>query len=138
MRRFIPVGFVAVIALAAFAAPASASYDSHFGVRTIQTSSSNSANSFSFTEVLVADYNKHLIVGHDKGKCAFDAQHNKVDCKVVVKLNGIVGGHGAIKVRGDLERRDNKLYVAGGTHAFNGVGGKVKVHGNHIDFDLVS
>jgi hypothetical protein len=138
MRRFIPAGFVAVVALAAFAAPASASFDSHFGVRSIQTSSANSANSFVFTEVLVAEYNHHLIVGHDKGKCSFDSQHNKVDCKVIVKLNGLVGGHGTLKVRGDLERRDNKLYVSGGTHAFNGVGGKVLVHGRHLHFDLVS
>lgn len=137
MRRFIPVGLVSVIALAAFAAPASASFDPHFGVRSITTSSHNNGGSFSFTDVLVANYNHHLIVGHDRGKCTVDNNNNKVDCTVVVRLNGTVGGHGAIKVRGDLERFDNKLYVSGGTHSFNGVGGKVLVHGNHLHFDLV-
>ena len=137
MRRYVPAAVVSVIALAAFAAPASASIDHHFDVHSIQVSSKNDKTSFSFAEVLVSPYDSSVRVGRDRGICRLDQQGRKVDCTVKVHLNGLIGGHGAIKVRGDLERRDNKLYAAGGTHQFNGVGGKVLVHGNNIHFDLV-
>lgn len=137
MRRFVPAALVSVIALAAFAVPASASIDHHFDVHSISTSSHNSKSGFRFSDVLVAPYDRSVRVGRDRGKCSFNQQHRKIHCTVVVNLNGTIGGRGAIKVRGDLERHDNKLYVSGGTHQFNGVGGKVLVHGNNVHFDLV-
>ncbi len=137
MRRFLPAALVSVIALAAFAVPASASIDHHFDLHEIQTSSHNDRSAFRFSDVLVAPWDHSLRAGRDRGKCTFDKQHRKIHCSVVVHLNGAIGGRGAIKVRGDLERGDHKLYVSGGTHQFNGVAGKVLVHGNDIHFDLV-
>jgi hypothetical protein len=139
MRRIVPAGLVAAIAVAALAIPASASFDHHFSVIERQTSSDRSGDTFSFKGKLFATFNRHDRVGRDRGECTQGAR--KVRCAARAHLNGEVGGFGDIKVKGNLGRHDDRLNVVGGSGDFNGVAGKVLVHDlghnkSRLHFDL--
>jgi hypothetical protein len=126
MRKFLLVGLVAAIGAALLAVPANASFDHHFRVISRSTSIHQNGDTTRFRDKLVATFNHHNQVGHDRGKCvALGGGHRK--CQAIEHLNGEVGGSGDIKVNGDLGPGDSRLNVVGGTGDFNGVGGKMTV-----------
>ena len=125
MRKFVLAGFIATLGVAMLAIPASASFDRHFNV--IEKAVSGEPvgeHAFRFKNKLVQPHNRDNRVGSDQGICR-ETPHRKLRCRVVVHLNGEIGGFGDIRVRGDLGRGDNRNNVVGGTGDFNGVGGKV-------------
>lgn len=135
MRRIVPVAVAAVIALAVFAAPASARIDHHFTVITKQLSFQGDRHAFHFREQLFASFNPDDQVGNDRVRCR--EQANKYRCRALVHLNGEVGGEGFIEVNGNIGHGDRRLNVVGGTDDFAGAAGKVVTRGNLLHFDLV-
>lgn len=70
-------------------------------------------------------------IGRSHAKCKIPG--DKVKCRLVIHLNGKIGGFGDMTVRGNLTNRGN---VVGGTHDFNGAAGKLLVHPHVWHFDL--
>ena len=135
MRKFILAAALAVLGAAVFATSASA-FDHHFTVLAIQKSSHRAGpNGFVAKHKLLDPNNRSSKVGRDRVKCRDKGRGLK--CHALFHLNGRIGGIGHIRVRGDLERGDHHLVVIGGTRQFNGVAGKLTVHGNRLHFDLV-
>jgi len=126
--------FVALTA-ALSASPALA-FDPHFRVLTKIRSFHERDRVEHFTATLLnprAGHHRER-VGHSRTRCR--ELPRKLKCRVVVHLNGRIGGRGDIKARGDISHRDNRLNVVGGMGGFNGVAGKVLVHPAHWHFDL--
>jgi hypothetical protein len=136
MRRFVTAVFVAALALALLAVPASARIDHHFSVITHQYAQHQHGDVFSFREQLFQRDNPDNQVGNDRVRCHESPSH-KFKCRAVVNFNGEVGGFGSLRVNGNLGRDDSRLNVLGGTGDFAGVAGKVITHGRHLHFDLV-
>ena len=135
MRKFIAAGSLAALCIALLAIPASASFDHHFGVIGKQVSGHGGENGFSFQDKLLDPDNRHDKVGRDWGKCEVRRGIRKLKCRVLVHLNGKIGGFGNIAVRGNFGGHDNRLNVVRGTKDFNGVAGKMLIHNVHGDVD---
>jgi hypothetical protein len=142
MRKFFLAGVIATLGVAMLAIPASASFDRHFNVIEKPVSGGTvGENGFRFKSKLLQPHNRANRVGRNNVTCR-EATPRKFRCHAVVHLNGKIGGFGDIRVRGDFGRGDNRLNVVGGTGDFNGVAGKVLVHGlspraDKLHFDLV-
>jgi hypothetical protein len=136
MRRFVPAAFVAVLALAVLAVPASARIDHHFSVIGKQVSQHQHGDVFSFREQLFQVDNPDNQVGNDRVRC-HESRSHKFKCRAVIHLNGEVGGFGFLRVNGNIGRDDGRLNVLSGTDDFVGVAGKVLTHGHKLHFDLV-
>ena len=136
MRKFVPAAFVAALALAVFAMPASARIDHHFSVLTKQVAGHETSDGFRFREQLFQSDNPDNQVGNDRVHCR-DVGNGKLRCKAVIHLNGEVGGFGFLRVNGNIGRGDGRLNVLSGTDDFVGVAGKVIAHGQRLRFDLV-
>jgi hypothetical protein len=139
MRKFLLAAFVAAIGTALLALPASASFDHHFSVIAITKSGKKTADGFKFREKIVATFNHHNQVGHDRAECTTGSGATK--CKGIINLNGEVGGEGRMRVNGNFGPGDHKLNVVGGTNDFNGVAGKMLVRDlgsrkSRLHFDL--
>jgi hypothetical protein len=133
MRKLILGGIAAIFASAALAAPAGAAQTAHFSVLAIQKSFHKKRHGFVFTEHL---RRHHHHVGHDRVRCRGAANRRAVHCKAVFFLPG-----GKIKAIGNFGRGNRKLAVVGGTRRYNGVAGKLLVHGTghrvRLEFLLV-
>ena len=136
MRRFVPAGIVAILALAVLAPGASARIDPHFTVITKQVSHHQRGDVFAFREQLFQSSNPDNQVGNDRVRCR-EGGPRKFRCRALVHFNGEVGGFGFLRVNGNISRGDDRLNVLGGTDDFVGVAGKVIAHGNHLRFSLV-
>ena len=137
MRLFIVSALAAAIAVAVFAVPASADFQSHFSVIAKTDSSHGTPDGFVFRDNLFNPRNRHDYVGHDKVRC----HRAKIACKAHFDLHGD-GRHGSLNARGDFGRNDAKLIVVGGKGDFNGVAGKIIVHSSRgrsarLSFHLV-
>jgi hypothetical protein len=128
MRRLLITGVVAAATFAALVLPSSAFFDSHFAVISDTVESHRTDDGFRFREQLFQIENPSNQVGRDQGRCSARA-HRKFKCKVVVHLNGEVGGLGFLRVNGNIGPGDNRLNVTGGTGDFAGVAGKVVLSG---------
>jgi hypothetical protein len=142
MRKSMLVVALAVLGSALLASSASA-FDHHFTVLSKTTSGSRSGNTFRFKDKLLDPNNPGNKVGRDHGRCRAAGHHHRVlKCRAVAHLNGKIGGFGDIRVRGDFTRKDNRLNVVGGSGQFDGVAGKMKLHGtsnkriDRLHFDL--
>ena len=139
MRRLLITGVVTAATFAAVVIPASASFDSHFAVILDTVQAHRTDDGFRFREHLFQIDNRSNRVGRDNGGCA-QRPHRKIKCKVLVHLNGEVGGFGDLRVSGNLGPGDNRLNVTGGTGDFAGVAGKVVLsgpRGRRLTFSLV-
>ena len=142
MRRFLVAGIVAALGVAVLATPASAIFDHHFSVIAKTRSFQRvTKNKFRFKDVLLNPRNHSDRVGRDRGTCK-QVTRRSLRCHARVHLNGEIGGFGDILVRGDLERRDNRVNVVGGTDDFDGVAGKMLIrtltrNKDRLHFDLV-
>jgi hypothetical protein len=130
LRKFIGAVVVAALAAGLLALPATASFDPHFSVIAKQTSGHQVGhNKFRFQDKLLDPRDRSDKVGRDWGVCKF--RHHAIKCRVLVHLNGEIGGFGNISAAGDIARHDRRVNVVGGTHDFNGVAGKVIVRSLH-------
>ena len=145
MRKFILGAAIAALGAAVLAAPAVA-FDHHFTVFAVQKSFHEAGpNRFVDTDKLFDPNNRSRKVGRDRAKCHGFSSPPRVKCHAFFRLNGRIGGIGIIRVRGDLDPAgDNRVNVVGGSGQFNGVAGKMKLHGvkgrrfhNRMHFDLV-
>ena len=139
MRRLLITGVVTAATFVAVVIPASASFDSHFAVILDTVQAHRTDDGFRFREHLFQIDNRSNRVGRDNGGCA-QRPHRKIKCKVLVHLNGEVGGFGDLRVSGNLGPGDNRLNVTGGTGDFAGVAGKVVLsgpRGRTLTFSLV-
>jgi len=126
---------LAALGAALFATSASA-FDHHFTVRAKRISTHEAgAHAIRFKDRLVDPHNRHDPVGRDHWKCR--VKRHKMKCHAFIHLNGKIGGKGAIRVRGDIQRNDDRLRVLGGSRQFKGVAGKMIFHGARRRFDLV-
>ena len=101
MRRLLITGVVTAATFVAVVIPASASFDSHFAVISETVQSHRTDDGFRFREHLFQIDNPSNRVGRDKGGCA-QRPHRKIKCKVLVHLNGEVGGFGDLRVSGNF------------------------------------
>jgi hypothetical protein len=138
MRRSLITGVVTAATFAAVVLPASASFDSHFAVIAEGVQSHETDDGFVFRDHLFQSDNPSNRIGRSKGGCA-ERAHHKIKCKILVHLNGEVGGFGDLRISGNFGRGDHRLNVTGGTGDFAGVGGKVVIseRGAVFTFSLV-
>jgi hypothetical protein len=140
MRKSMLVVALAVLGSAVLVSSASA-FDHHFTVLSKTVSGSRSGNTFRFKDKLFDPNNPGVKVGRDHGRCTAKG-HRAIKCRAVAHLNGKLGGFGDIRVHGDFTRNDNRLNVVGGSGQFDGVAGKMKLHGtsnkriDRLHFDL--
>ncbi len=135
MRRFLLLGAMVAVVAGILAAPAGAAQTAHFSVQAIQTSAHGGRHHrFVFTERL---RRHHRVVGHDRVECRRTGRRGVFHCHAVFFLHA-----GKIKAVGNFGRGNHKLAVVGGTSGFNGVSGKLLVHGgggkrSRLEFLLV-
>lgn len=129
MRKFILAVILALLGTALLATSALA-FDHHFTVLSKNKSGHRVGNAFRFKDTLLNPNDRSDKVGRDRGKCRFSAHKSR--CRAVVHLNGEIGGFGNIRVKGDVTRNDKRLNVVGGTGQFDGVAGKMKLHGTRV------
>ena len=130
----------AAVAAVAIAVPGNAiAFDHHFSVISKNLSDHRTNDGFAFRIGLFNTHNDRNQVGHGHGRCAFIERSHKAKCKVVVHLDGSVGGFGDLFLKGNLGRGDKTLNVADGRGDFGGgVAGKVRVDSISNRLDLVS
>lgn len=135
MRKLILTTAATAAICGLLAAPAGAAQTAHFSVAAIQTSGhATHHGGFTFTEQL---RRHHRVIGHDRIECRKAARRGLIRCKAVFFFP-----HGKIKAQGNYGRGNNKLAVVGGTRGFDGVSGKLLVHGgggkkSRLEFLLV-
>jgi hypothetical protein len=100
-----------------------------------QTSISTSKNAFRFKDRLLDPRNRHNKVGRDWGVCKTKPNARKLRCRIRIHLNGKIGGFGDIGVSRNIRPNGHRLNVWGGTHDFNGVAGKMLIHGLNRNVD---
>jgi len=135
MRKLLLLGALAALGTMLIAAPASASFDSHFTVR---------GHDFKLRQVsktrieFKVKLRKHgTRVGRAHGRC-HDVSRHEAKCHIHYHLNGRVGGRGTIGAVGRFGKGRERFNVTGGTGDFNGVAGKVILsHDNKSRFHLV-
>jgi hypothetical protein len=142
-RRLAAIAGAAVAAVA-IAVPGNAiAFDHHFSVISKDQGGHRTGDGFAFRIALFNTHNDRNQIGHGHGRCALNRRNHKARCKVVVHLDGSVGGFGDLFLKGNLGRGDKTLNVVDGDGDFGGgVSGKVRVDSisNRLDlvgFDLV-
>jgi len=123
MRRILLIAALAAVAVAAIAASASAQRVTTITALSIPRSQHRSGHSQIQRGVLVdpTDRDDHLGRFHAK----FTPQGRR---GLRIRAVAVFGGHGSLKVKGTVGRGDNRISVIGGTRAFNGAAGKLKIH----------
>ncbi len=140
MRKSVLAMVISALAVIGTASPASAgSFDSHFSVNSKTTEVHRTAQGgFAFRDILRDPFDRTDRVGRDHGRCEpTNERGTNFECRIVVHLNGEVGGFGDLLVKGNASGNDNNLLVVNGTDDFNGVVGKMAIHNNsNLRFDL--
>jgi hypothetical protein len=142
-RRVALIG-VAALALVAFAMPANAgaSFTTHFSVISEDVRFHDIPNGFAGRTVLLNPANLDNRVGHSKIRCVFVERNRKARCRLLLHLDGTIGGFGNLLVKGNFGRGDRTMNVVDGDGDFSGrIAGKVFVHTpsqptNQLDFAL--
>ena len=138
-RRRLATLAAAAIGAAAIVVPGNAfAFDHHFSVISKDTGGHGSSNGFSFRFDLLNTHDDRDWVGHGHGKCRAE-RGRKARCKVIVHLDGSVGGRGDLLVKGNFGRGDHTLNVVDGSGDFGGgIAGKVRVDSISDRLDLLS
>jgi hypothetical protein len=142
--RWLVAALAAAGAVAALALPAQARapFDRHFTVLERDTASHRVPNGFAFRFDVINPDNLANKVGHGHARCTGERGH-KSRCLAIIRLDGSIGGHGGLAVRGNFGRGDHTLTVVDGDGDFTGrIAGKMKVHFlsrryQALHFDLV-
>jgi hypothetical protein len=114
---------LAAVAVVAIAATASAQRVTKIRVVSIQTSAHRSGHSFVANGRLVTPGDRSDRVGRYTGKFTPRGHH-----ATRIRAVGTFFGEGTLKVKGVQGRGNNRILVIGGTGAFNGAAGKLKIH----------
>lgn len=128
-RRLVP-SVAAAVAVLAIALPANVSaLDHHFSVVSEQTRGHRTSNGgFAFRVELFNPANLSNMVGHGHARCTGQPRR-KARCKVIVHLDGTIGGFGDLFARGNFGHGDHTLTVTDGNGDFSGrIAGKVAIH----------
>jgi hypothetical protein len=142
--RWLLAALVTLGAVAALALPAQASapFDRHFTVIEQDTSGHRIPNGFAFRFDALNPVNFNNKVGHGHARCT-GQRGRKSRCLAIIRLDGSIGGHGGLAVRGNFGRGDHTLTVVDGDGDFTGrIAGKMTVHPlsrryQALHFDLV-
>ncbi len=136
------IAATAVVAAAAIATPAMASFDPHFRVLSKNRSAHEVPGGVRFHNVLVDPQDPGNKVGYQDGVCK--PQDDGAFCRYAFHLSGEIGGHGDIRSSGTVSEGDLRVNVNGGNGAFEGAAGKVIQHVSRLNerwgvwhFDLV-
>ena len=128
MKRtfLVPIASAAVLA-ASLASPALASFDPHFRVISKGIHGHEVGHGkFQFYERLIDPDNPKNKVGYDHGVCK-PAGPVAGFCRATYHLDGEIGGHGDITVKGKVYQGHLTLKVVHGTDAFEGVTGGMTI-----------
>ena len=120
-RAILASSILAAVTALAVAIPAGAVTKAHFSVVAVGTSQHRIHHGFVFRERL---RRHHHVVGHDKVRCHL-RRHRKASCRAVFSFRA-----GKIKARGNFGHGDRRVQVTGGTRAYDGVAGKILLHGS--------
>ena len=142
--RRVLIALVTVGALAAIALPAQARapFERHFTVIERDTAGHRVPDGFAFRFDVLNPANLSNKVGHGHARCTGRRGH-KSRCLAIIRLDGSIGGHGGLAVRGNFGRGDHTLTVVDGDGDFTGrIAGKMNVHNlsrryQALHFDLV-
>ena len=132
----------AAVITVALPASAAASFDPEFSVLSRDVRSHETDNGFVGHTHIFNPANLNQKVGKGKVRCRFNEGDRKAHCRVLVHLDGTIGGFGDLVLRGNIGRGDTTLNVVDGTGDFSGaVTGRALVHDvaepdNLIDFHL--
>jgi hypothetical protein len=136
MRKLTSAIVVAALAAALLATSAFA-FDTHFYVHQKYRSGHDiGQNAFVRQDKLKDPHNRTVRVGRDRWQCRAKQHPYRLKCRVLVHLNGRIGGKGDIRAKGTFFHKDKYIRVVGGTRQFNGVAGKVFWNGIRVGFDL--
>src|SRR4051794_10712396 len=111
MRRFACVALALGIGLALLPAAVSAerSFDPHFAVTEDPFKTDSTENGFTHKAAL-RDKDTGERVGRDQATCEFPEQNTgKLQCKILIHLDGTVGCYGNMLVRGNLGHGDHSM-----------------------------
>ena len=117
---------LAVLAFVAIAATASARTETRFSAIDIKTSVRH-VNRTTIIQRgrLVNPFDRDEVVGHDVVKISFHPKSRSARVRAIAFFRG----QGSLKVKGHLgSGRNNRIPIIGGTGAFNGAAGKLKLH----------
>jgi hypothetical protein len=136
MRSFILVAVVAALG-AALLATSAVAFDHHFYAHEKYRSGHNiGQNAFVRQDKLKDPHNRLVRVGRDRWQCRAKEHPYRLKCRLLVHLNGRIGGKGYIRAKGTFFHKDKYIRVIGGSRQFNGVRGKVFWNGIRVGFDL--
>ena len=124
MPKVILAAALAALSSAALAVPASASFDSHFTVfENARFHEVQNGDAFTVRGGLFDPLNHDDRVGSDHALCEVRPPE-LLKCRGIIRLNGEIGGSGAIRYRGSIRPHHLRLNVTGGSGDFNGIAGK--------------
>ena len=136
------LGSFAVVIAIALSASAGASFERQFSVVSRDLRSHEITNGFVGHTELVDPGDFGARVGKGKVRCRFNERSRKARCKILLHLDGTIGGFGDLLLKGNIGRGDRTVSVVDGSGDFEGALGHAFIHhpsepDNLIDFDLV-
>jgi hypothetical protein len=137
MKRFAFLALAAGMVCLSITVTASARVDHHFSVdiKGSESAFGGDRDRFHFHAPLAATFNRDNQVGNLRFHCR--TANDKLRCAGIVHLNGDVGGLGALFIRGNLGKNDDRLNITGGTGDFEGAAGKIVAPKNRLHIHLI-
>jgi len=139
VRRVVSVvAAVAMVVALALPVSAGASFDRHFSVISHDVNGHRTPSGFAFGIQLWNPTNTSNRVGHGHGRCKGGPNRTKAHCRVVIHLDGSIGGFGDLVLRGNFGHGDHTITVVDGDGDFGGgIAGKARVESISPRDDLV-
>jgi hypothetical protein len=136
-RRFLAVIVGTAVAAVAIIAPGgAAAFDHQFTVLSKDRGGHRTANGFAFNIELLNPSNNRNKVGRGHGRCRVKGHRRKARCRLVVHLDGSVGGFGDLVLKGNVGRGDRTMDVVGGHGDFGGgVAGRARIDSVNDELD---
>ena len=126
-RLALVAGLAAILAIA-LPTNASGFFDHHFTVIERDTGGHEIPNGLAFRFDLLNPANRDNRVGHGHARCT-SRTGGKSRCRVLIHLDGTIGGFGDLFARGNFGHGDHTLTVTDGNGDFSGrIAGKVAIH----------
>jgi hypothetical protein len=129
MRKLLLLASLAAVAVVAIVATAGAKTETRFSVVHVDSKPGHPIghNSFIQRGKLLLPSDHHVVVGHDVIKAKLHLRRAAVRLRIVARIRG----EGSLKAKGIVTGKHNpsRLPIIGGTGAFNGAAGKLKIRG---------
>ena len=136
MRRFILAAVLAALAAGLLATSAFAFDHNFYAYENFRSGHNMGQNAFVRQDTLKRPHPRDVRVGRDRWQCRAKQHPYRLKCRLLVHLNGRIGGKGYIRAKGTFFHKDKYIRVVGGTRQFNGVRGKVFWNGTRVGFHL--